>query len=296
MRSSLRLLADAYADYASAFESDRNHFYSGLNALAMATLIIELAESLPAVWAAAYPSDSDAADAMRRLKAQAERLRVAVDLAIDGKHRQLDFRRETDEWVDIAAADLAFLSPASTPERVADRYGKALERAQLFHIDSARRQVEIFRKLGLRVDRAAAAWAEMEAAMARVRPAAVVDGVARVLLFTGHRVDAPGREKPRFPSSSVDWARTMIDRAIDEEAAAAGGALVGLAGGASGGDILFHEACSRRGIRSELFLLGSRDAYVSASVQDSGPEWVARFDALMSTRPARVCSATRRSR
>jgi hypothetical protein len=284
-----RLLSDAYGDYSSAFESDRNHFYSGLNALAMANVVLALAEALPKVWGAAHPSDAEAADALGKLKAQAVQVRAAVQLAIEGKRRQLEFRGERDEWLDISAADLAFLSPELTPERVANRYGKALELASFFAINAARRQMDMFRKLGIFVERAEAALVEMDTAMKNAAPpAAVAEGAARVLLFTGHRVDPPGRKEPRFPAAAVDVARKLIRDAVGKEAKATGGLVVGLAGCASGGDILFHEACADEGLPSELFLLGSRDAYVATSVQDGGPEWVGRFDALMSTHPWRV--------
>src|SRR5262249_49278391 len=54
------------------------------------------------------------------------------------------------------------------------------------------------------------------------------------------------------------------------------------------GDILFHEVCRERGIRTELFLVSNRDAYVSASVQDAGPAWVNRFEALCQQVPMRL--------
>jgi hypothetical protein len=275
-----RLLMDAYSDYASAFGWDRNHFYSGLNALAMGTIILGLIDALPDVWEAAFTGD-DASAAAQKLRAHLEQVRGAVQLAAEGKRRQLEFGGERDPWVDISIADLLFLAPDSTPARVAARYGWALEDVAPFYIASARRQVNLFRALGILVERADAALSTMDAAAAKAEKApAAFEGAARVLLFTGHRVDAPGRER-RFPAEAVGVAQKMIEDAIDKEAAAAKGPLVGLAGGASGGDILFHEACSARGIPSELFLLGSRDAYVEASVQDAGPEWVARLDALL---------------
>ena len=111
---------------------------------------------------------------------------------------------------------------------------------------------------------------------------------ARVLLFTGHRVDAPGREKPRFPPAAEGKARAMIREAVEAELAAAGGQVIGLAGGANGGDILFNEVCGELGIATSLYLAVPRDLYARASVADGGPDWVKRFDRLLARLPTRV--------
>src|SRR5206468_9562686 len=110
----------------------------------------------------------------------------------------------------------------------------------------------------------------------------------RVLLFTGHRIDAPERKQPRFPGAAEDFARDLIVGAVERERARVGGTMIAIAGGASGGDILFHEICRVRDVKSQMFIMGSRDAYVAASVQDAGPHWVERFDCLLATLPSRT--------
>jgi hypothetical protein len=62
----------------------------------------------------------------------------------------------------------------------------------------------------------------------------------------------------------------------------------GLAGGASGGDILFQELCAELGIPSDLYLALSPDAFCEASVEDSGPRWEKRFYDLVAKLPTRV--------
>ena len=111
---------------------------------------------------------------------------------------------------------------------------------------------------------------------------------AEVLLFTGHRLDAPGRRSPRFPAAAEPLASEMIASVIARELAAASGPLAGLAGGASGGDILFHEIAARLGVPTELYLALRPAAYCAASVADGGEAWVARFDALCEGLPIRL--------
>ena len=61
------------------------------------------------------------------------------------------------------------------------------------------------------------------------------DEPPHVLLFTGHRIDTPTREKPRFPADKEDVARAAIKDAIEKEMKRVGGRVIGIAGGASGG-------------------------------------------------------------
>jgi hypothetical protein len=59
--------------------------------------------------------------------------------------------------------------------------------------------------------------------------------------------------------------------------------VLGMAGGADGGDILFHEVCEELGIQSEVCLALPATEYVHTSVQAS---WAARFHRLLKTHPS----------
>ena len=71
----------------------------------------------------------------------------------------------------------------------------------------------------------------------------------RVILFTGHMLDVPGRgqDKARFPNTpeAVATARRMIETAIKEEMNEPGGVSFGIAGGACGSDIFFTRSATR---------------------------------------------------
>lgn len=56
--------------------------------------------------------------------------------------------------------------------------------------------------------------------------------------------------------------------------------LKGFAGGACGGDILFHEACLSLNIPSEVLLPMPADAFKKESVDFAGAIWSKRFDDL----------------
>jgi hypothetical protein len=115
----------------------------------------------------------------------------------------------------------------------------------------------------------------------------------RTILFTGHRIDAPGREAPRFPADRETVARTAIREAV-ARAAAKTGVAVGIAGAASGGDILFHEVCAELGVPTRLFLALPPESYVAESVAPGGPDWVRRFHVIQARLPkAAVLSRTK---
>jgi hypothetical protein len=58
------------------------------------------------------------------------------------------------------------------------------------------------------------------------------------------------------------------------------GELLGISGGASGGDILFHEVCQKLDIPTQMYLVLPKNEYIRASVADSGHNWVKRFNRL----------------
>jgi hypothetical protein len=72
----------------------------------------------------------------------------------------------------------------------------------------------------------------------------------------------------------------MILEAVAKIRAKADGQLFGISGGASGGDILFHEVCEELNIPSQMYLVLPKNDYIKASVADGGAGWVERFNRL----------------
>jgi hypothetical protein len=109
------------------------------------------------------------------------------------------------------------------------------------------------------------------------------------ILFTGHMIDAPARPHPRFPARAEPAAREAMLERLQQQLQTVAGRTVGIAGGASGGDLLFHEACQELGVETVLRLTLPTEQYIAASVAPAGPDWVRRFHALMERlRPSRI--------
>ena len=280
-------LESALETYASGFAQDRNHFYSGLNALSMLRIRIDLARAHPQEWYALFDSDKQAVEAVEAAEGRASQLAGAVELAIEARQLALDRQitpdAETKLWTDISAGDLAFLI-ASRPKAVAQKYRKALSGAPSFAVDAVREQIKIFERLDLRrefVDEALAVTGEAGSTEQVKR--------GRVLVFTGHMVDSESRPEPRFPRTAAAEAaaKRLIKEAVAKEQDLEDGELVGIAGGACGGDILFHEVCAELGIPTRLFLAVVKDKFSVESVQHGGPLWVERFNSLCKRVPPR---------
>jgi Tetratricopeptide Repeats-Sensor len=286
-------LRDSYKAYAEAFEEDLNHCYSGISALAMLTIETELAAALPDVWDERFDDSDDAPRELELRKKQVEKLSAVVALSLQAGLKYNQRVRKTDPWIELGEADLCLLT-TKRPPRVVTAYQRALAGADDFAIDAVHSQLMLFKRLAILEDNVKAALSAFPPTTETAgSPDALTRERPRVLLFTGHRIDDPGREKPRFPAAKEKVARQAIKEAVELELATAGELGFGIAGGASGGDILFHEVCAELGIPTRLYLALPPDQFINASVRSSDPQWVERFWRLRRQAPVRVLAESR---
>jgi hypothetical protein len=259
--------------YTKAFEQDLNHFYSGLNALSLSDLLLGIIELEPDAWESMYDSEKEAAERRDELKASRERLAAVVDLSLQSAERRAT---EPDIWRSISVADYKFLT-GKKDGPVAVAYRQALAKARPFEISAARDQLELFRSVGVRMDRVQTCLESFPAVPARSEP------LRHGIVFTGHMIDAPDRAEPRFPPDMEQVAREAIRREVAALIDALPGRALGIAGGANGGDILFHEVCAGLNIPTRVLLALPEGPFIAESVAHGGPDWIARFGALMTS-------------
>ena len=292
-------LKQALESYDQGFGQDLNHYYSGLNALSLLCIRNDLAQAMPAFWNGQFDSDEKARAELDDCVAQFQRLAGAVLLSLRSCQEMLRRQPDADPddrlWAGISEADHAFVTGCRA-SFVAQRYREALAEAPAFAIESVREQIGIFDRLGLRAELVAA----VQGVLASLDDRRGANGQrqiapSRVLLFTGHMIDAPGRVPARFPPTGAAErrARELIRQAVQAERALEDGQIVGIAGGACGGDILFHEICAELGIETRLFLALPRADFCRESVQHGGPDWVERYNRLCERVPPRILGATR---
>lgn len=292
-------LKDALQSYVDGFAQDLNHYYSGLNALSLLCIRNELAQAMPEFWADQFDTDELARAELEACVAQFQQLTGAVLLSLRSSEELLRRYPDSDPdellWTRISEADHAFLT-GRRPKAVAQRYREALADAPAFAVEAVREQLEIFGQLGIRSEFVA----EVQAVLTSIEGRGGAGDTsactpARVLLFTGHMVDEPGRASPRFPPTvaAQSRAREMIRQAVQAERDLDGGQIIGISGGACGGDILFHEVCAELGIETHLFLALPRADFCRESVQHGGPDWVERYNSLCERIAPRILGEAR---
>ncbi len=98
----------------------------------------------------------------------------------------------------------------------------------------------------------------------------------RIALFSGHRLDQPGRLSPRFPSESSakvmqKLKKELIKLKLD----------FGIASAADGADILFHECLQGMGKRTIVVLPSPVEHFRKKIAASAGDEWTLRFDQVI---------------
>jgi len=283
-------LVEAYEQYFAAYRQDLDSYYPGLNALALAVIIVELASKHLDVWNGNFADDTEAQMKLNEIKKRRDQLasclQLRFDSALGSNASEADKR---DKWLLSSAGDHSLLTAANA-SRAQFLYRKAAETWGAFVLDSVIRQLKLFEELGVLREKVSQALASLlQTAVAG--PSAQTE---RVILFTGHRIDSAGQKAPRFPQSKEPLARAAIRQALVEQQAITKGALIGISGGANGGDLIFLEVCDELGIATEMLLALPDDQFVNASVVADDPGWEKRFYAQLTKHPDPPVLATSR--
>jgi len=266
------LLLGTFRDYAKAFQQDLNAFYPGINALALLVVFAELVKAFPDEWANRYPDDQTSAVELAKLQSELQSLKAAMDFCIASNKQRL---ADTDIWLNITKADFVLLT-SKRPGQVEHEYRSATLGLNEMAKDAIRRQLQIYLSLDVLVENTNAALKALGQAKAEPKKETKAPP-DHVMLFTGHRVDAPGRAKPRFPAQCEAKVRAEIQKVVESVKTIAKGRILGIAGAASGGDILFHEVCRDLGVETKICLALPADQYIAASVKPSAGDWERRF-------------------
>ena len=279
-------LQTAYKNYESGFYEDLNHFYSGINALGLLTVIIELATKNPDAWLSAFATDEEGNKDLEEKKTKYQQLIIAIQLALDAEKKRLNAQNKTDIWLDITEADFICLTNKK-PVRVAAIYKKALEGGQDFHREAVIKQLNIYKELNILTE-------NVEAVLNMIGlVASSIEIKTHFILFTGHMIDKSDRNEPRFPPNKEVAVRQKIKEKILEEKNKIKEPVIGISGGACGGDILFHEVCAELDMKTELYLALPADKFKVESVAFAGNDWIERFDKLYQEIPHYILCDTK---
>ncbi|MDH5538161.1 MAG: hypothetical protein OEY03_02040 [Rhizobacter sp.] len=294
------LLQRAFDAFHEAFKTDLNNSYAGLNALTMLVIQTELAQRFPTEWKGIQRRQFDAAGELSERKERIRKLIAGLELAVESDRERLQLQGHVDPWFSLLEAAVACLV-SDQPEYVVQLYEQAVHFAPESAEESIRGSLEVYVDLGIgapehdklleigtvgvNVRRA------MDVLSSKRDAHAPSKDPQRILMFAGMRVDPTPNHRiaalaggvsstPVFPPSSVENARLSIEAAIDEEIRKVGNVdriVFGIAAGASGGDLLFHNACRDRKIPTRLCLALPKPQYVGQFVAPAGNDWVEQF-------------------
>jgi hypothetical protein len=283
-------LTEAFQGYMDGFAEDLNDYYSGINALGLLSAIVKLAEIEPATWVDCFETERKAAATLEDHQEQLARLRGAVRMSLDNARQQAKRTGKPDEFLPASDAQFELLT-SNRPQRVAQVYQTARNAGGMgFSVDSEAQQVAIFHRLGLFTENCHAAIQALGVTPADLEAnsgAKEAKPRDRTLVATGHRADARGRAKARFPNTPecIAKAKAWLSEAVQAEKEKTTGSVSGIGGAASGTDLLFHEVCEELGIPTKVVLPIPIEAYRRESVADGGPDWVEMFNRRIARNP-----------
>ena len=132
-------------EYRRGFETDPSHYYSGLNALAMATMLCELAAMQEDVWRERYEDEDEAALRLKEYRNLRSQLTGAVEFSLRAQKQRLEREERKDPWLALSFADYGCLVGKTNVKQL---YRDALAGLDPFAEQVARKQMEMFGKLG----------------------------------------------------------------------------------------------------------------------------------------------------
>lgn len=242
------LLHSAYEAYLNGFHKDPSHYYSGINALTLLHLLRHLTGR-----------DNNKQE------------RIALSGGVRWAVRSVLTENAQDYWAKLTLGELEVLSASS--RRIEQTFKAAIAVAQRdwFALDSSRQQLLVLKALGFRSKEVGVALNILNRELSRLEPSDASWVPRRVFLFSGHMIDAPRRNQPRFPPIHEETARLAIARQLDE--LEAGSEALALCSGACGGDLLFANECLKRGLRLLVHIPSDEPTFLQKSVSFAGEKW-----------------------
>jgi tetratricopeptide (TPR) repeat protein len=274
------LLGQAYEAYENSLYYDLNNHEAGLNALSLLMIETSLANLLPDTWGQLH-GDEDDEKGERELKKSLRligQLTAAVEMALKADRWLL--KRKGGKSFDLESVEAGFycITPKKSAEKITQAYVEALKMAPPAADLAMRDALKVYEDLDLFADSVKAALEAFnkELSDSGTRRLSDESQRQRILLFAGHRVDKDSTTR-RFPPDKSEQAKAKIREKVEKELEKEGQILFGMAGGANGGDILFHEVCEELSIKTKLYLPTAANRFVGTYVDVAGADWANRF-------------------
>jgi hypothetical protein len=178
-------------------------------------------------------------------------------------------------WAKATLGDLEVL--VGTPNSIKAAYKEAIANndKDWFALESSLGQLLLLHKLGFKSDNVEAGLETYDRALAKLQKPDDKWQARRVFLFSGHMIDKPGRQPPRFPQEKESVAAQKIAEALQK--LDAGLEDLALTQGACGGDLLFTEACQKQGVKVHWLQPFDEPTFIQKSVVCNSETWRDRY-------------------
>lgn len=244
-------LRAAIESYRQAFRRNPSHYYSGINALTLMHVFLYLTGDT-------------------RFFIEAKAMAGAVRYVAECEPSQSYRSKE-------ALGDLEIL--VGTPDTVTSVYKEAIAKSDndCCVLNSTLSRLYLLKDLGFRPDAIDAGIATFERALAQRNIQKKKWQPHQVFLFNGHMIDAANRYTPRFPNDKTGIAAEKITEVLAELGASEDD--LAYTQGASGGDILFAEACAKRNVRIQLLQPFPEAEFIQRFIlpSEQGESWRRRY-------------------
>lgn len=265
--------AKAVQCYNFAQRQHLDSYYNGINVIALFKLLDHLQQTTDDV-----TTDTGVTD----LADLVSLVRIAASNALERARRANSQAGEAEVvWAAATLGELELLIGEQAKARRLYREAANTPGVTYFQIDSMLSQVRLFERLGFRLE----AVTEIMNTLQRSLDSIVKPGAdfGKVVVFSGHMIDAPDRFEPRFPPSKEGIVREQMAQKLD--AWEIGPGDLAICGGARGGDILFAELCADRGAHVKLFIALPEGEFLKESVRLAASNWEQRYFALCNRHP-----------
>lgn len=276
-------LIKSFETYLKGYRLDLDRTYPGVNALTLGRVLIYLADR--------YDDKSAPDPEIQWVRAILPELEGSLVFALESK--SMDER--VDYWTLVSLADMRVLT-AETVQQVNRSFRKALtaSRRNQFYLQSTLGQLEILRLLDLRGELVRAGIDILQGELSRMRREKVIEErqparrrakkarveapsrEGKVFLFTGYMISNSWKSDNQLPPEKEDDLRKAIHAVLDRHGAGADDLAI-TTGMEAGGEIVFVECCTERGLSVQAYFPVPEAPYLRDFVSPGGHQWVERF-------------------
>jgi len=256
------IAASAIRSYNFAQRRHLDSYYNGINAVSLVKLLDHLSAATGEAPIDADIQDIDDLIVLVRIAAKA-----ALEFAIKADNH------EEAVWATATLGELELIAGDAGEARRYYQTAASRPGVSYFQVDSMLSQIRLFDRLGFRSDAVAAVTKVLEHRIQKfIKPQPRFE---KVVLCSGHMIDAPDRKTPRFPPQKEEAVRNQIASQLEEWKVGAND--LAICGGARGTDIIFAELCVDREAEVWLFIPLDESEFLEESVRLPNSDWENRF-------------------